>query len=254
MASDHRSPHEPPCAEDGGLLLMRALAAPGPIDTPTALVVCHPDDETIALGGSLARFLDLTLVHLTDGAPLDEAPLRAQGIASRDDYARIRQAELDAALSAACVRPTRHLRYSLPDGALAESHEGLVQRLAADMLSVHAVLTHPYEGGHIDHDACARAVHAAARWLRERTGNAPPLLEFACYYRHHGEVRGGKFWHDPSCPELALALSPAGRRRREAAFACFTSQEYNLRYFPLDEERVRVAPRYDFAGPPPPAA
>ncbi len=233
---------------------LRQMAGSGPVRVPTALVVAHQDDEMIAAAGSMTRLLDLTLIHVTDGASEDAAEWRAKGVASRAAYAAIRQAELDAALVAACVRPVRRLCYSVADRQVAACFDEVVERLAADLMSADVVLTHPYEGGHVDHDALARAVHAAVAMLRDLTGRAPDIVEFAGYYHRHGEVRTGLFWPDPDCPELELFLAPSAVRRREAAFACFSSQRENLKFFSTLTERFRRAPAYDFSFPPPGAA
>lgn len=231
-------------AGDATDLLLGQFARPGPVALPVALVVAHQDDEAIAAGGTLARLLELTLIHVTDGAP--------EQAADRAEIAARRRAELDAALQAACARPVRRLCYGVADGAVTARAEEVRQRLTADLMSVDAVLTHAYEGGHVDHDAIARAVHGAVATLRLRTGYAPAVLEFAGYHHHQGRTIAGRFWPNPTCPELALPLSPATRQRREAAFACFASQSFNLRYFLLDMERFRRAPDYDFSAPPPP--
>jgi len=239
-------------AGERGCSLLHKLMATGPIRMPVAIVVAHPDDEMIGVGGSMTRLLDLTLIHITDGAPTNVADLQALGVASRDEYATMRRAELDAALAAACVRPVRRLCYAVPDQRAASDLNAIVQRLAADLMSVEVVITHPYEGGHVDHDACALGVHAAVATLQDLTGRSPAIVEFASYYRRHGEVRAGLFWPDPQRPEFELKLSPSAVRRREAAFACFTSQRNNLQYFSLQTERFRLAPAYDFGRPAPP--
>lgn len=229
------------------------LAGQGPIRRPVALVVAHPDDETIAAGATLARFLDLTLIHITDGAPQDPAVARAHGFTTREAYAAARAAELTAALAAACARPVRSLAYGIPDGEVPSALPTLAARLAADLLPMAAVITHPYEGGHSDHDACAEAVQTAVARLAALTGRAPARLEFASYYRRGALLRPGRFWPDRSCPELVLHFAGPAAGRRAAALACFTSQAGNLRYFPAATERYRAAPDYDFSRPPPPA-
>ena len=54
----------------------------------TALIVAHPDDETIAAGGLLPRMLAPTLVYITDGAPLINA---IAGLARRPGGSAVRR-------------------------------------------------------------------------------------------------------------------------------------------------------------------
>jgi len=232
--------------------LLAELAETGPIRTAVAMVVAHQDDETIAAGGTIARMLDLTLIHITDGAPLDLAISQAHGFETRAAYSAARALELEAALTAACARPVRRLCYAVPDGEVAGHFDEIVERLAADLMPAEAVITHPYEGGHVDHDACARAVHMAVAILQNIMGRSPTVFEFASYYLQHGIVRAGLFWPEAGSPEVEIRLSSTALCRREAAFHCFKSQSGNLGYFSLDTERFRRAPAYDFSLPPPP--
>ena len=88
--------------------LLRRGTAPALVDLamPEAMVVmAHPDDETIALGARMDRFLRAHFVHVTDGAPRDEQDSRAQ---DRDDgsSAWLRSRGFGATLGRA---PTREL-------------------------------------------------------------------------------------------------------------------------------------------------
>jgi len=56
-----------------------------------AVVVAHPDDETIAIGGQLARMTGVRIVHVTDGAPEDMKDAEANSFARREDYAATRR-------------------------------------------------------------------------------------------------------------------------------------------------------------------
>lgn len=230
--------------------LLSLLEGTGPIALPTALVAVHPDDECIAMAGVMARFTRLTLIHVTDGAP--DHPEIWDSFGSRDAMAQQRAEELTASLQAAQAHPVERAAYGLVDGEVLDGLDGLVDRLARDLGAIEAVVTHPYEGGHIDHDACALAVHLACARLREAGRRPPDRFEFAGYHARRGRVRSGEFWPDGACREVVVRLDAAGLRRRDAAFACHASQEGNLQFFFLDRELFREAPAYDFREPPPP--
>ncbi|MGO8019873.1 PIG-L deacetylase family protein, partial [Rhizobium leguminosarum] len=51
-----------------------------------------------------------------------------------------------------------------------------LQQSAADI-----VVTHPYEGGHPDHDATAFATHAALRLMKQNGLRPPALFEMALH-------------------------------------------------------------------------
>ncbi|MEO5568890.1 MAG: PIG-L family deacetylase [Gemmatimonadaceae bacterium] len=63
------------------------------------VIVAHPDDEAIGAGAVLRGFPDVTVVHVTDGAPLDEGYAQRKGFQDRDAYAAARRREVTAALS-----------------------------------------------------------------------------------------------------------------------------------------------------------
>lgn len=231
--------------------LLEALERRGPIDHSAALVAAHPDDETIGMGGVMARLRDLTVLSLTDGAPRDEQVVAAAGFASPVAYAEARRRELVDALHVATDGLSRLVAYEFADGTLYQHLDVLIERLEADLISVDVVFTHPYEGGHIDHDAAAYAVQTACRRLERAGCHAPVRLEFTSYYHFNGLLRTGLFHTDPKSPEVAVPLSPDALWRKEQAMFCHKTQEANLRYFGFGPERFRVAPRYDFARPPP---
>lgn len=221
------------------------LAAGGPVAEPVALVVAHPDDETLWAGAALGRLKRATLVHLTDGAPEDMDDARRLGFATREAYAAIRAAELDAALAALDAAP-RRLNYGIVDKQAVDRLDDVARRLAGDLAGVAAILTHPYEGGHPDHDAAALACAVAARRL------GVPLVEFACYHQRDGTRVFGAFWPDPAAPEHVRPLDEAERARVEAAIAAHATQAGVVGQWRPAVERWRAAPDYDFALPPPP--
>ena len=236
-----------PLAGEGGLCVR--LAARERIAEPVALVVAHPDDETLGLGSRLHLFDRLTLIHLTDGAPADMGDARRAGFATREAYAAARAAELAAALDVLGVRPVRPLAYGVLDQAVVEHLPELARRLAGDLADQAAVVTHAYEGGHPDHDACALALARARKALGP---DAPAAYEFAGYFGVDGVLHGNAFYPDPARPETAWALAPAERDRKARAFAAHASQRRILDNFPPGREALRAAPAYDFTRPPPP--
>ena len=198
------------------------------------------------MGALLARFDQLTIVQLTDGAPRDLGDARREGFADWRGYAAAREAELRRALDALGVAP-RRVVLGAPDKGAIDRLEAIVDALAPLIADAAAVITHPYEHGHPDHDSAALAVALACgrAGTRER-------FEFASYHLAEDGAAFGRFWADPEHPEWACELSPAECARKERAVACFATQRETLGQFPLAVERLRRAPAYDFAGPAPP--
>lgn len=220
------------------------LASGAPITERVAVVVAHPDDETLWAGALLGRLGDGLLIHLTDGAPEDMADARRLGFATREEYAATRAAELDRALQALGYAGER-LGYGVRDQEAVFHLDAVADRLTADLAGAAVVATHPYEGGHPDHDAAAWAVRRAA----DRLG--VPVVEFACYQEQDGERRFGRFWPDNGAPEQVRALLPADAARIDAALRAHASQAAVFGDWRPAAERWRPAPRYDFAAPPP---
>lgn len=222
----------------------RRLASGDPIDERVALVIAHPDDETLWAGAALRRLRALTLVLVTDGAPEDMADACRLGFATRSAYAAARAIELAGAVAALDARP-RLIRYDVPDQGIADDVGMVADRLAHDCADSAAILTHPYEGGHPDHDAVALAVRIAA----DRIG--VPVVEFACYACFDGTRVFARFVADPACPAQERPLDAADRARIGRALAAHVTQASVFGDWRPDVERWRTAPRYDFTRPPP---
>lgn len=226
------------------------LASGVDIDEPVAVIVAHPDDETLWTGSALRRLKQLRLILLTDGAPLDMADATRLGFGSRDAYAQARAREFAAALAALDARGGYRC-YDIIDQQTAAVLAPTIDRLAAELADVAAVITHPYEGGHPDHDAAAYAARAAVERLT-RGREAPALVEFACYHAVDGQRRFGEFWHDTASPERQRGLDAADRDRVGDAIAAHRTQQMVIGDWRPEVERWRAAPAYDFAAPPPP--
>jgi LmbE family N-acetylglucosaminyl deacetylase len=219
----------------------KRLASGARIEEPVAVVVAHPDDESLWLGTALLRMPNTTLIHLTDGAPEDMRDAERLGFATRQAYAAARAQELDAALAALDVQP-RRLAYGHVDQSLAENLPELIAGLRADLLGMRVAVTHPYEGGHPDHDAAAFAV---------RTAFSGEVVEFACYHLAEGGRVYGRFWPDEHSPEHVRVLDDAERQRVNGAIAAHRTQAEVIGGWRPAVERWRTAPAYDFSAPPP---
>src|SRR4051794_4250784 len=139
------------------------------------IVVAHPDDETIGIGGHLRRVSEATIVHATDGAPRNMRDAPEHGFSGWEDYADARYSELAAAMSEAGIGAERLFRLGIPDQEAARNLAPLALQVAGFCRDYKPafICTHPFEGGHPDHDATAFAVAAACELMR-RAGTVPP--------------------------------------------------------------------------------
>lgn len=217
------------------------------------LVFAHPDDEVLALGARLDRFQTAHLVHVTDGAPRNQQDSRAHGFASLDEYRRARAEELRNALNMAGLQNAQNVCLEIPDQEASLQLLPLTRRILQLCIEQRpeVVFTHPYEGGHPDHDACAFAVAHAAALLRVQGEKVPLIIEGAFYHAGPNGIETGCFLpHSSETQEVVYRLSPEERLRKQPLLACFTTQQETLSCFKSEEERFRIAPEYDFRRPP----
>lgn len=245
-------------------LLVQLSAEPAPrvTDVRVSVVVAHPDDEVIGVGSRLAALQQLSLVQITDGAPRNLGDVRAAGHTTCAEYARARRAERQCALAIAghadaCVRDL-----GIPDqeagAALVPITRQLVDIFTA--IAPDVVITHPYEGGHPDHDATAFAVHAAVRLMhavvRDRTdsgspapplAHAPDVVEMTSYHERDGGMTIGCFPPDGHAADVTVALGPESCAMKQRMYDCYATQRHVLAGFPIGAESFRIAPAYDFS-------
>ncbi|MBV9008008.1 MAG: PIG-L family deacetylase [Verrucomicrobia bacterium] len=201
------------------------------------IIVAHPDDEVIGIGSRLPDLRSSMFVHGTTGAAAEEV-----------NYSRQRASELASALRLAGLHPRQLRPLGHADQTLSHRLAELVGELAA-LVSTEkpqAIFTHPYEGGHPDHDSIAFAVHAACAAVHSPAA----VMEIASYHQGRDGIRTGEFLPDGSSPCLTLQLSAEERVLKQQLLDCFESQRETLRYFGTATERFRIAPRYDFTRPP----
>ncbi len=212
-----------------------------PIWDPVAIVVAHPDDETIAAGASLSLLRHLTLVHVTDGAPARMQDARAAGFVTAEGYAAARRDELRRAMQAAGA-VLRYVALGVRDQRAVRHLAEIVSSLRDILARCALVITHAYEGGHPDHDACALAVQRACAML----ARPPAVLEFPAYHAAPGGDWVVQRFLPSGPPGEALRLDPSDVARKRAALACFATQRDTLARFDSGREVFRPALACDF--------
>ena len=216
------------------------------------VMVAHPDDEALGAGALLARYPDAMIAHLTDGGGMDDVSAQARGFANRGEYAAARRAEVVAALTLIGIPSERVRSLGIPDGEAGRRLVECCHRIMGlmDDLQPDVVLTHPYEGGHSDHDAVAFGVQLAAGVLRREGGKSPIVLELTSYHNSNGERVRGRFLPRVGQRVKTVVLDAAARLRKTQMLSRFTTQLDVVEKFPIVVERFRVAPRYLFTEAP----
>lgn len=223
------------------------------------VVSAHPDDEILGLGATLARLhrtgVALEILHVTDGAPRNAELRPTLRDLTPAAAAAVRRAESLAALEAGGVERAA-LAESLgvadqeAGEAMAWIARALARRMAASRFDV--VVTHPYEGGHPDHDATALAVAGALKILAAQ-GHARPLhAEMSSYFLDGSTLRSAAFLPSPAspCRSHAGALSAEERELRRHMLDAFASQRGVIAELDAGAEPLRCAPAHDFTRPP----
>jgi LmbE family N-acetylglucosaminyl deacetylase len=212
------------------------------------VVVAHPDDETIGLGGHLWQTPNATIVHVTDGAPRDLGDARAHGFDDWRSYALARRSELEAAMAEAGFGTDKLIGLNVPDKQAAHQMAAVASSLNRLFREFHphVVFTHPYEGGHPDHDATAFAVDAACRALATMGETPPVRVEMAFYHAGKNGPVFQDFSRDPFSRGVEIELSSKALAIKRRMIAHHATQRGTLAPFTAAVERFRWAPDYDF--------
>jgi LmbE family N-acetylglucosaminyl deacetylase len=220
----------------------------------TLLIVAHPDDESIGAGARLAELGEAWVTYVTDGSPRNPEVARRHGFDTRQAYAEQRRREAQAALAIAGIREERIDCLNVMDGEASLRLVELCLRIAdlIDRLRPNVIVTHPYEGGHTDHDATAFAVHLACGVLRREGVKPPAVFEMTSYNAVTGERVVQEFLphRRADLDRRQLRLGVGQREMKERMYACFETQQGVLRGFDTSVEKFRPAPRYVFTRPP----
>lgn len=242
-------------ADPAGIEALRYILRPGLAPQPlkTVAVCTHPDDEAIGMASRFGPLgSNVSLIYTTDGSPFDLTDARQAGFPTREAYSAARRQELHSALTIAGALPAeiRFLRY--PDQQASFNLVEMTRELAAAFEEIRpdVVMTHPYEGGHPDHDATAFAVHSACHLLRHERGWTPVILEFSCFYNDAGSMKTGGFLPAKNAPVSRIMLTPEQQQTKRQMMESYTTQEGILRDFNVVAEAFRPAPAYNFNRPP----
>jgi N-acetylglucosamine malate deacetylase 2 len=210
------------------------------------VLAAHPDDETIACGGLLQRAAASLVVFAVDGAPPHYGFEKKFG--SLQKYSELRFAEASRALS--FVPRCLILRLSRRDGTffldqhlfleLPEAFDSLVT--IAGEFSPDFLVSHAFEGGHLDHDACHVLARRAARTLNLQN------LEFPLYWKSGDGRDVFQRFRKNHEKEFVLQLSQEETRVKQRMLSEYRSQKNLMSVFRLDPEHFRPVCR-DHPGP-----
>ena len=243
-----------------GTTVLDGLAGQGAM--PRVLVVmAHPDDEVLAVGAQMERMAGCRFVCVTDGAPEDGADASAHGFASLTQYRAARRWELACALGSAGLPASVAGSLVLDDGNAVPDQRAagllaeITRAIRREIEAFHPemVLTHPYEGGHPDHDATAFAAWAAVQSIAEP--QRPLLAEAVGYHAGTGGqtvwMKTGQFLPRSDADDVRVChLRPEQQEKKRALLGCFSSQAETLGQFGVEREAFRLAPAYCFGRAP----
>ena len=214
-----------------------------------ALLVAHPDDETIGASALLARFPSAHVIFLTDGAPRDTKLWPPDIRGSREDYADIRREEAEKALAHAGIAREQISWLGGVDQDVVLEIRSLAAKLKEHLHDYRpqVLITHPYEGGHPDHDSAALIARLAIAGLATA---APDVCEMTSYHARDGQCVTGEFLNSNPSTEVLFDLTEADRASKRRMMNEYKSQRLVLDNFSIAGEKLRIAPEYDFSQPP----
>lgn len=220
-------------------------------NTHYTVISAHPGDEIVGAGCLISKLVNVSVVHVTDGAR-DLEVAKAAGFEDVASYAKARKQECVAALTLANVSEDRVIDFAAPDTSACDCLSDLTKRIALHLQESRAeiVLTHPYEGGHPDHDATALATHAALQLMKQSGFKPPTLFEMALHPGNDDVSKVPEFLPGPEGETTTLVLDRHATDLKRRMLECLKSQQQSIESSLLGYEKFRLPPEYDFTAPP----
>ena len=201
------------------------------------ILAAHPDDETIACSGLLQRADVALVVFAVDGAPPHYGFEKKFG--SLHTYSATRFEEASRALNH--IPHCSMRRLTRKDGTwfqdqhlfleLAGAFASLLQIIRE--FSPNLLVSHAFEGGHVDHDACHVLSHEAARAF------ALPALEFPVYWRSQDGADVLQRFREKCEGEFTLPLVDEEIALKQRMICEYQTQKSLLPVFHSELERFR---------------
>jgi N-acetylglucosamine malate deacetylase 2 len=214
------------------------------IHLKTLVIVAHPDDETFGCGALLPRLADVTVLHVTDGAPRDSVDARRSGFTHWAEYARARRCEVEQAAKIAGLPALSLKSLNIPDQIAALRLPQLTRAMLGFIAGADLVLTHAFEGEHPDHDAVAFAIGSARARMR---GKAPIVLEMPFYRKAQGRDGWVRETFDGGDGAVRLELTDDERARKAEMLAVYETQRQTFADFAcvtssIASRRITISP------------
>jgi N-acetylglucosamine malate deacetylase 2 len=208
------------------------------------IFAAHPDDETIGCSGLLQRAADALVVFAVDGAPPHYGFERKYG--SLGNYSETRFKEAARALQFIPHCTFRKLQ-ARDGGHFVDQHlfQGFSEaycsflKIAREYLPS-ILVSHAYEGGHLDHDACSFLAMKAAEVL------SVPYLEFPLYWRSKSGQDVFQEFRESRGNEIVLELTREELRSKKRMRAEYRTQGDVVNVFRPEKERFRPVGARDY--------